>query len=46
VESLAAPALPHTERLVTEILTLPMSSGHTDEEIDRVAAVVRAYFSA
>jgi dTDP-4-amino-4,6-dideoxygalactose transaminase len=46
VERLAAPALPRTERLVDEILTLPMSSGHTDEEIDRVAAAVRAFFSA
>jgi dTDP-4-amino-4,6-dideoxygalactose transaminase len=39
------PALPHTERLVQEILTLPMSSQHTDEEIDRVAAAVRAFFA-
>src|SRR5207244_3209332 len=38
VENLAAPALPQTERLVDEILTLPISSGHSDEEIDRVAA--------
>jgi dTDP-4-amino-4,6-dideoxygalactose transaminase len=46
VESLAAQTLPHTERLVSEILTLPMSSGHTDEEIDRVAAAVRAYYTS
>jgi dTDP-4-amino-4,6-dideoxygalactose transaminase len=46
VESLGAPALPRTERLVDEILTLPLSSGHTDEEIDRVAAAVRGFFSA
>ncbi len=46
VEGLAAPALPRTERLVSEILTLPISSGHTEEEIDRVAAAVRAYFKA
>ena len=45
VEGLDAPALPETERLVTEILTLPLSSGHTDEEIDRVAAAVRDFFS-
>jgi len=45
VESLGAPALPRTERLVDEILTLPLSSGHTEEEIDRVAAAVRAFFS-
>ena len=44
VESFGAPALPVTERLVDEILTLPLSSGHTDEEIDRVAAAVRSYF--
>jgi dTDP-4-amino-4,6-dideoxygalactose transaminase len=46
VESLGAPALPVTERLVDEILTLPISSGHTDEEIDRVAAAVRDFFNA
>jgi dTDP-4-amino-4,6-dideoxygalactose transaminase len=46
VESLGAPTLPRTERLVDEILTLPLSSGHTDAEIDRVAAAVRDFFSA
>jgi dTDP-4-amino-4,6-dideoxygalactose transaminase len=46
VENLAAPALPRTERLVDEILTLPLSSGHTDEEIDRVATAVRGFFSS
>ena len=46
VESLGAPVLPVTERLVDEILTLPLSSGHTDEEIDRVAAAVRDFYSA
>ena len=46
VESLGAPPLPCTERLVDEILTLPLSSGHTEEEIDRVAAAVRAFFSS
>jgi dTDP-4-amino-4,6-dideoxygalactose transaminase len=45
VESLDAPALPRTERLVDEILTLPLSAGHTDEEIDRVAAAVRGFFT-
>ena len=45
VENLAAPALPQTERLVDEILTLPISSGHSDEEIDRVAATVRDFFT-
>jgi dTDP-4-amino-4,6-dideoxygalactose transaminase len=46
VEGLAASALPHTERLVDEILTLPLSSGHSDDEIDRVAAAVRDFFSS
>jgi dTDP-4-amino-4,6-dideoxygalactose transaminase len=46
VESLAAPALPETERLVREILTLPMSAGHTDAEIDEVVAAVREFFAA
>jgi dTDP-4-amino-4,6-dideoxygalactose transaminase len=41
-----APALPRTERLVQEILTLPMSAGHTDAEIDTVVAAVRAFFGA
>jgi len=45
VETLEAPALPQTERLVDEILTLPISSGHSDEEIDRVAATVRDFFA-
>src|SRR5437899_4052081 len=46
VEHLAPPPLPRTERLVDEILTLPMSADHTDEEIDRVVAAVRAFFRA
>ena len=46
VESLSAPALPVTERIVDEILTLPISSGHTDEEVDQVAAAVRDFFSS
>ena len=46
VEGLGAPALPKTERLVDEILTLPLSAGHTDEEIDRVVAAVRDFFSS
>jgi dTDP-4-amino-4,6-dideoxygalactose transaminase len=44
VERLGAPSLPVTERVVDAILTLPLSSGHTDEEIDRVAAAVRDFF--
>jgi len=46
VRHLSPPRLPHTERLVDEILTLPMSADHTDAEIDRVIAAVRAFFGA
>jgi dTDP-4-amino-4,6-dideoxygalactose transaminase len=45
VERLAPPPLPRTERLVEEILTLPISAGHTDVEIDQVAAAVREFFA-
>jgi dTDP-4-amino-4,6-dideoxygalactose transaminase len=38
--------LPKTERLVDEILTLPMSAQHEDAEIDQVIAAVRDFFSA
>jgi len=31
---------------VNEILTLPMSAGHTEAEIDTVAAAVREFFRA
>jgi dTDP-4-amino-4,6-dideoxygalactose transaminase len=44
VAHLARPSLPETERLVTEILTLPLSAGHTAAEIDRVAEATRAFF--
>jgi len=43
-EHLGAPPLPRTERIVQEILTLPLSAGHTDEEIDQVATAVREFF--
>ena len=46
LENRDLPALPRTERIVDEILTLPLSSGHTDEEIDRVVAAVRGFFSS
>ena len=46
VERFAGPALPQTERLVDEILTLPISAGHTDAEIDIVVAAVREFFGA
>jgi dTDP-4-amino-4,6-dideoxygalactose transaminase len=44
VESLAPPALPVTERLVGEILSLPISAGHTEAEADEVAAAIREFF--
>jgi dTDP-4-amino-4,6-dideoxygalactose transaminase len=44
VEHLSPTALPHTERIVREILTLPISAGHTEVEIDEVIAAVRAFF--
>ena len=44
VEALKPPALPRTERVVNEILTLPISPGHTEVEIDQVAQAVREYF--
>ena len=43
VEPLASPALPRTEALVGEILTLPLSAGHTDAEVDEVIAAVRGF---
>jgi dTDP-4-amino-4,6-dideoxygalactose transaminase len=46
VEHLSPPALPRTERLVREILTLPMSAGHSDAEVDEVVGAVRAFFGA
>jgi dTDP-4-amino-4,6-dideoxygalactose transaminase len=46
VERFAPPSLPATERLVDEILTLPISAGHTNAEIDAVTAAVRAFFGA
>ena len=45
VEALRPPSLPRTERLVEEILTLPMSAHHTPAEIDQVTAAVRDFFS-
>ena len=46
VERFASPPLPRTERLVEEILSLPMSANHDDGEIDQVVATVRAFFGA
>ncbi len=44
VEHLNPPALPHTERIVKEILTLPISAGHGPAEVDEVIAAVRTFF--
>jgi dTDP-4-amino-4,6-dideoxygalactose transaminase len=44
VEHLNPPVLPRTEQIVKEILTLPMSAGHTDAEIDEVIRAVRDFF--
>jgi dTDP-4-amino-4,6-dideoxygalactose transaminase len=46
VESLGPVPLERTERIVQEILTLPISAGHTDDEVDQVIAAVRAFFEA
>jgi dTDP-3-amino-3,4,6-trideoxy-alpha-D-glucose transaminase len=46
VERFTGPALPQTEQLVDEILTLPISAGHTEAEIDAVAGAVREFFGA
>jgi dTDP-4-amino-4,6-dideoxygalactose transaminase len=45
VERLNPPALPRTEKLVDEILSLPMSAQHGDAEIDEVVAAVREFFA-
>jgi dTDP-4-amino-4,6-dideoxygalactose transaminase len=44
VDHLVPTPLPRTERLVDEILTLPMSAGHTTAEVDEVIAAVRSFF--
>jgi dTDP-4-amino-4,6-dideoxygalactose transaminase len=46
VEALGAPPLPVTERIVREILSLPMSAGHAEAEIDEVTAAIREFFGA
>jgi dTDP-4-amino-4,6-dideoxygalactose transaminase len=46
VEAFNPPALPRTERIVGEILTLPMSAGHTEAEVDQVVAAVKEFFRA
>jgi dTDP-4-amino-4,6-dideoxygalactose transaminase len=44
VERFMSPPLPVTERLVEEILSLPISAGHTEAEIDTVVDAVRSFF--
>ena len=44
VEYLKPGPLEHTERIVKQILTLPISAGHRESEIDEVAAAVQAFF--
>jgi dTDP-4-amino-4,6-dideoxygalactose transaminase len=46
VERYVQDALPATERLVNEILTLPISAGHTETEIEAVVDAVRSFFGA
>jgi perosamine synthetase len=44
VESFHSPALPRTERIVSEILTLPISAGHTHAEVDEVVTAAQEFF--
>jgi dTDP-4-amino-4,6-dideoxygalactose transaminase len=44
VEQFNPPPLPCTERIVGEILTLPISAAHTAAEVDEVVAAVREFF--
>jgi dTDP-4-amino-4,6-dideoxygalactose transaminase len=44
VEHLNPPPLEHTERIVKEILSLPISAGHREAEIDEVVAGAKAFF--
>ena len=46
VEHLNPPPLPRTDRVVKEILTLPISAGHADAEVDEVITAVRAFCGA
>jgi dTDP-4-amino-4,6-dideoxygalactose transaminase len=46
VERFTQGALPQTEQLVSEIMTLPLSAGHTEDEIDAVIDAVRSFFGA
>ena len=44
VELLTPASLPVTERLVGEILSLPISAGHTPAEVDEVIGAVKEFF--
>ncbi len=46
VEYLKPGPLEHTERIVKEILSLPISAGHTLAEVDEVVAAARSFFKA
>jgi dTDP-4-amino-4,6-dideoxygalactose transaminase len=46
VERFYQGALPRTEQIVNEIVTLPLSAGHTEGEIDAVVDAVRSFFGA
>jgi UDP-N-acetyl-3-dehydro-alpha-D-glucosamine 3-aminotranferase len=46
VEELVPVVLPRTEQYVREILTLPMSAGHIEAEVDEIVAAVRSFFGA
>ena len=46
VEYLKPGPLEHTERLVNEILSLPISAGHTPAEVDEVVAAARSFCKA
>ena len=46
IELVDPPVLPRTERLVDEILSLPISAGHSEEEIDTVIDAIREFYRA
>ena len=46
VEYLKPGPLEHTERIVKEILSLPISAGHTLAEVDEVVTAARNFFKA
>jgi dTDP-4-amino-4,6-dideoxygalactose transaminase len=46
IAHLNPPPLERTERIVQEIITLPISATHTEAEVDAVIAGVRAFFGS